>query len=94
MRAKQSLRGGANIDPELKEEIKESSAEEEKEELRQDIERGGLEYKAWLRTRYVGERDHGGHIHVDVSVWDASSEIVLVREGGLLKISTRPDSFD
>jgi hypothetical protein len=50
--------------------------------------------QAWGDTRYVGEKDHGDHIHVDVTVGYARSSIVLVRAGKCLKLAPNPSSFE
>lgn len=49
---------------------------------------------AWRDTKYAGEREHDGHIHVEVKVGYANSSIVLVRAGKTLKIAPNPSSFE
>lgn len=48
-------------------------------------------WKAWCMTRYDGERVHGDHIDVAVSISGARSQVILVRaEDGTLRIHTLP----
>jgi hypothetical protein len=55
---------------------------------------GDMWVQAWGDTRYAGEKDHGDHIHVDVTVGYARSSIVLVKAGKQLKIAPNPSSFE
>ncbi len=52
-------------------------------------------YKSWLSSRYVGHREHGDHIHVDVQMTIGPKRIVLVPQpDGTLKIHPRPAWFE
>ena len=93
MRARPTAPDQDGVDLESKEHPAES-LEKEREELERDIERRGFEYQAWKKTRYAGERVHGNHIHVDLEIAGARTEVVLVHEGEILKIRTDPSRFD
>lgn len=84
----------AGVSEEIREAVASYRAEEHRKEVAQEFQRGGLFYDAWCRTRFAEAREHGGHIHVTVSIEGARSELVLVREGGLLKIHPFPSLFD
>ncbi|MFH0990700.1 MAG: hypothetical protein V1799_11865 [bacterium] len=81
------------ITPKLKEQLENYSIEKERERIQKDLERKGLGYIMGTNTRYESEKDHDDHIHVRVKVDIAYSEIVLVRENGLLKIHPWPSSY-
>jgi hypothetical protein len=49
---------------------------------------------AWQDTKYIGEKDHGDHILVEVKVGYAYSSIVLVKVGKQLKIAPNPSWFE
>jgi hypothetical protein len=76
----------AGIDGEL--------AAERRRALEESRDRRDLWWRTWERTRYVAETDHGDHIHVDIIAGAARSEVVLVRDRGLLKIYLHPSRFD
>jgi len=62
--------------------------------LKQDMKRDDMWTKAWEDTKYISEQDHGDHIHVEVKVGYAYSNIVLVRVGKYLKIAPNPSAFE
>ncbi len=66
----------------------------QREALAQAFKDNDMWVQAASRTHYQGERAHGDHIHVDVTVADARSEIVLVREGDTLKMAPDPSNYD
>lgn len=94
MRAPIGLLEKMDIDPALKREIRDYNAEKEKEELAQSLERDDMWTRAWKNTAYLSEKDHGDHIHVNVSVQGVPSAVVLVRDGKFLRIHPRPSWFD
>jgi len=81
------------IKPDLRKTIEEYWLGHEKEEIEQSIKRRDFSYTAWTKTTYVSEREHDDHIHVDVQIEGARSAVVLVRDGGLLKIHPNPSLF-
>jgi hypothetical protein len=83
-----------DIRPDLKKAIRECNDEKDLQEIRVELKRGGMWYHAWAETRYSKERIHGDHIHVEVTVHDIPSEIVLVHAGKYLKVVTNPGLFD
>ena len=70
-----------------------ASSAEETAEVEQSISRRDFAYIAWTHTVYAGDRVHDDHIHVDVMVDDARSEVVLVREGEFLKLPKHPERY-
>jgi len=85
---------GANIDEGLKEQIKNYSRDRERERITKEIKTRGMSYKMWRNTRYVSEKDHQDHIHVDVKVSGYNSSVVLVRQPDqTLKISEFPSMY-
>jgi len=68
--------------------------ENERKKVENEIARKGFAYRAGANLSYESERDHGDHIHVRVSVDVAKSDIVLIRDGGLLKIFPFPSWFN
>lgn len=83
-----------DIDPALKEELREYSLEKETEELAQGFMQDDMWVRAWKNTEYRSERDHGDHIHVEVTVDGIPTAVVLVRDGEFLRIHPRPSWFD
>lgn len=83
-----------DIDPALKEELRDYNLEKEKADLEQGFKNGDMWITAWKNTEYKGEREHGDHIHVEVLVNGIPSSIVLVRDGDFLRIHPRPSWFD
>ena len=65
----------------------------ERDAIVQSIKRHDFTYTAWSRTTFEGARDHGDHVHVDVRIDAARSEVVLVRNEGLLRIHPNPSQF-
>lgn len=48
-------------------------------------------WKAWCMTRYEGERPHGNHLDVDITVMGARSQVILVRaDDGTLRLHPMP----
>jgi hypothetical protein len=94
MRSRHYVIDDADVEQELKDEVKAQLHAKEREELEFDLRRRGMISQAWRRTRYVREEDHGDHIHVDVAIDGIPTSVVLVREGGALRIHPRPSSFD
>jgi len=83
-----------DIDPALKEELRDYNLEKEKADLEQGFKNGDLWITAWKNTEYKSEQDHGDHIHVEVLVNGIPSSVVLVRDGEFLRIHPRPSWFD
>ncbi len=83
----------AQTDPLEKAAIDSAADADERTELEDDLTREGLGYQMWTNTAYESETDHGDHIHVKVTVDQARTDIVLVRDGGTLKIHPNPSSF-
>jgi len=83
-----------DIDPALKEELRDYNLEKEKADLEQGFKNGDMWVTAWKNTEYKSEREHGDHIHVEVLVNGIPSSIVLVRDGEYLRIHPRPSWFD
>ena len=79
------------IKQELKDQKRDSLAKDLKDQMKRE---GDMWVQAWGDTKYAGEKDHGDHIHVDVTVGYARSAIVLVRVGKQLKIAPNPSSFE
>jgi len=94
MRTGTGLLEKLTIDSALKEELREYSLEKEKAELEQGLKDDDMWVRAWKSTEYRSERDHGDHIHVDVTVDGIPSAVVLVRDGEFLRIHPRPSWFD
>ena len=65
---------------------------------REELVRAFKDNDMWVRaaslTRYEGEREHGDHIHLQVSIQGARTEMVLVREDGTLKAAPDPSNYD
>jgi hypothetical protein len=80
-------------DPALRRTFEDSSKAIERTAIEESIRRHDFAYTAWTKTTFEGARDHGDHIHVDVRIDAAHSEVVLVRNGGLLKIHPNPSRF-
>lgn len=76
---------------ELKDQKRDSLVKDIQNQMKRE---GDVWVQAWGDTRYVGEKDHGDHIHVDVTVGYVRSSIVLVRMGKHLKIAPNPSSFE
>lgn len=68
--------------------------ERDRRETEIELERNGMWYRAWKNTKFVSAREHGDHFHVTVTAMNVSSEVVLVRQDGALKIHPEPSSFD
>jgi hypothetical protein len=83
-----------DVSAEMKQSLERAASEEEKEEIGKAIRQKGLAYIAWTHTEFVSEHSHDDHIHVTVRVDYAVSEVILVREDGLLKIHPNPGSFE
>lgn len=94
MRSRRQVIDEADVGKELKDEVKALSVEEERKELESDLRRRGMVSQAWRRTKYVREKDHGDHVHVDVAVDGVPTSVVLVREEGVLRIHPHPSRFD
>jgi hypothetical protein len=85
----------ASIPQQIKLELKEQKRDSLIKDLKGQMKlEGDMWAQAWGDTRYAGEKDHGDHIHVDVTVGYARSSIVLVRAGKYLKIAPNPSSFE
>jgi ABC-type branched-subunit amino acid transport system substrate-binding protein len=65
----------------------------DRDAIEQSIKRRDFEYTAWSRTTFEGARDHGDHVHVNVRIDAARSEVVLVRNEGVLRIHPNPSQF-
>lgn len=63
-------------------------------ETEKELKDEGMWYRAWCGTRFVSSREHDGHLHVTVDVVNARSEVVLVRQDGVLKVHPAPGSLD
>ena len=74
-------------------ELEKASLANERQDIEQSIKRHDFAYISWSNTLYVSEQDHQDHIHVSVTVAGVPSSIVLVREGGVLKIHPHPSLF-
>lgn len=83
-----------DIDPALKEELRDYNLEKERADLEQGFKNGDMWVTAWKNTEYKSERGHGDHIHVEVLVNGIPSSVVLVRDGEFLRIHPRPSWFD
>lgn len=70
------------------------SPEQERKNVEAGIAARGFAYRAGINLSYVSEQDHGNHIHVRVAIGAAKSDIVLVRDGELLKSFPYPSWFD
>lgn len=77
----------------LKEKIKDFNTDKRRQELETDIQAKGMGYKMWTNSRYLSEKDHKDHIHVEVKVLNARSAVVLVRTPEGLKISLYPSLY-
>lgn len=62
--------------------------------LKLNMKQDAMWSKAWEDTKYVNHEDHQSHIHVEVKVGYAYSNIVLVRVGKYLKLAPNPSSFE
>ncbi len=71
----------------------ETALQEAKDRIRESIARKDFSYLAWTNTSYVSEQEHEDHVHVNVRVDAAISEVVLVREGTALKIVNDPGRY-
>ncbi|MBI5804565.1 hypothetical protein HZA73_00815 [candidate division TA06 bacterium] len=94
MRAGIGILEKLEIDPVLKEELRNYDLEKEKKELEKSLKDDDMWVQAWKNTEYQSERDHGDHIHVEVMVQGIPSAIVLVRDGEFLRIHPRPSMFN
>jgi hypothetical protein len=94
MRAGIGLLEKMDIDPVLKEELRNYNLEQERKELEEGLKQDGMWIRAWKNTVCAGEKDHGDHIHVNVTVDGIPSAVVLVRDGEFLRIHPRPSWFD
>lgn len=94
MRAGIGILEKLEMDPALKEEILNYDLEKEKEELEKSLKDDDMWVRAWKNTEYRSEREHGDHIHVEVTVQGIPSAVVLVRDGEFLRIHPRPSMFD
>lgn len=63
-------------------------------ELKRELEQKGMWYRAWCDTKFVSAREHGDHFHVTVTAASVPTEVVLVRQDGVIKIHPSPSSFD
>ena len=81
------------LKPNMNKALEEASLADEKDEIEQSIKRRDFGYSSWSNTEYVSEQEHENHIHVSVRVAGATSSIVLVREGEVLKIHPNPSFF-
>ena len=68
--------------------------ERDREDTEIEMKRNGMWYRAWKSTTFESAREHGDHVHVTVAVANTRSEVVLVRQDGVLKIHPEPSSFD
>ncbi|OGU28086.1 MAG: hypothetical protein A2X66_00240 [Ignavibacteria bacterium GWA2_54_16] len=59
-----------------------------------DIKSKGFAYRLSSDLKYVSEQHHGDHVHVRVAQGAANADIVLVRDGELLKLFPYPSWFD
>ena len=85
---------GASIDENLKEQIKNYNQDKDREGIKDDIKAKAMSWQMWSNTKYVSEKDHKDHIHVDVKVRGYPSSVVLVRQpDGTLKISEFPSMY-
>ena len=85
---------GAKMDESLKEQIKNYNQDQDREEIKNDIKAKAMSWQMWSNTKYVSEKDHKDHIHVDVKVRGYPSSVVLVRQpDGTLKISEFPSMY-
>jgi DNA-binding transcriptional regulator YbjK len=82
-----------DLKPNMKKELEEASLADERDEIEQSIKRHDFAYSSWANTEYVSDQVHEDHVHVSVRVAGAPSSIVLVREGGMLKIHPHPSLF-
>jgi hypothetical protein len=80
----------AGVSEDLAEAISGYSRVRDREALEQSLRTNDTWAQAWVATTLESERRHGDHIHVTVNVRGATTEIVLVRDGGMLKIHPRP----
>ncbi len=80
-------------DPSARRAFEDSARASEIDAIRSSVQRRDLEYVAWTRTTFDGARDHGDHVHVAVRIDAARSEVVLVRNEGLLRIYPNPSLF-
>lgn len=78
----------------IREELRTMYRDSLRRAVKEEMKEQGRWVTAWRDTRYVGETDHGDHIHVDVKVGYVPSSIVLVRVGKTLKIALNPTSFE
>jgi len=70
------------------------SPEKERKRVEEDIKAKGFSYLLSSDLTYVSEQNHGDHIHVRVAQGAARTDIVLLRDGELLKIFPYPSWFD
>jgi len=66
----------------------------DREELKIELRQKGMWYRAWCETKFVSAREHGDHFHVSVTAANVPTEVLLVRQDGILKVHPRPSSFD
>jgi len=66
----------------------------DREELKVELRQKGMWYRAWCETKFVSAREHGDHLHVSVTAANVPTEVLLVRQDGMLKIHPRPGDFD
>ena len=80
-------------DPAVRKRVEDSTRTIERAAIEESIKRHDFAFTAWTKTTFERARDDGDHIHVDVRIDGAHSEVVLVRNNGLLKIHPNPSRF-
>jgi hypothetical protein len=84
----------AKMDDKMKAQIQSYNQDQDRERIKDDINAKAMSWQMWSNTKYVSEKDHQDHIHVDVKVRGFNSSVVLVKQpDGALKISEFPSMY-
>jgi len=70
------------------------SPENVRKRVEGDIESKGFSYRLSSDLTYVSEQNHGDHVHVRVAQGAAKADIVLIRDGEVLKLFPYPSWFE
>lgn len=65
-----------------------------RKKVENDIEGRGFGYRMNVGLKYVSSQAHGDHIHVRVAQGAANADILLLRDGEVLKLFPYPSWFD
>ena len=79
--------------PDAVEGVTPPSVEEQVAEIKKELDEGGMWVESWSKTKYVSEDKRDGYIIVKVRIKMIPSEIVLVEQGGALRLHPEPSKF-